>query len=200
MILFFDTALTGRYHYREADDAAVQPHLARLGIAVVNDSGTPILEEVHLIKPKRGWRYEVEAIAAHHIAPAVAEEQGIELGDAMLPFIQAMAEATELVAFNYDHHSRAILRAFIDLGIDQDLPLANEPKAFCAMRLATPYTRLQRMGPGGGYRWPKMVEAYQHFARDDLLQSLDPIDQGRLNLRAVRMIHDGIVEAGQRAL
>jgi hypothetical protein len=194
MILYFDTALTGRYHYRDPDDKADQPHLCRLAMQVVAPSGAALLNICHLIVPGPLWPFESDAVAAHGISPGMADEHGIPLEQAISVFVKALAEATTVVAFNYDHHRRVILRSAADLRIEMPIPEMGSPPAFCAMREATNHVRAPRTGPGGGIRWPRMAEAFSYFNNGSpLSESPDPRTQGHLNVQAIRRIHEGIL-------
>lgn len=191
--LYVDTATTGRYHYREPDDAAIQPHLCRLSAVLVED-GDELLGYCNLIQPQPGWTSEVDAIVAHGIHPSDAAERGVPIGDAIDSFRRMKEAAGLLVAFNYDHHSRVLTRAGFDCGIELMLPLTQQDGVFCAMREATDVVRKPRYAPGGGYAWPKLAEAYAFFAGGDLVLPLDSVDRGLMLARAVRTIHEGILQ------
>ena len=199
MILYVHTDLTGRYQYREADNAAVQPHLARLAW-LLEDDGEIVMEESTLIKPERSWTYEPDAIAAHQIHPSIAQAQGKPLIEAIEKIDPHLRHAETLCAFNWDHHARVLMRSYHDIKGEIELPGLGHPRAFCAMREATDYVRNPRMQPGGGYRWPSMRDAYKHFAGDDLPKLANPIPQGRFLVRATRTIARGIQEAREAML
>ena len=191
MILYVHTDLSGRYHYREADDSAIQPHLARLAWLLEDDDGDVLIERCDLIKPERGWTYDPEAITAHQIHPSMAHATGTKLIDA-LEKIGPQLRTEQLCAFNWDHHARVLLRSFHDIDCDTEIPGLGHPRAFCAMREATDHVRIPRERPGGGHKWPSMRDAYRHFAGEDLPKLANPIPQGRALVRAVRTIRHGI--------
>lgn len=194
MILFVDTALTGRYHYREPDDASIQPHLCRFAALLVDETTSKeALDYSRLIEPRESWTFEVDAVVAHGITRQRAFEEGQPIEKALSHFLLMKAEAALIVAFNWDHHRRVLLRAAHDCGVELDLPNVGQPGVACAMREATDIIRMPSMRPGGGYAWPKMADAYSFFTNGQTLpKSLDPMDHGILMVRAIRTIYDGV--------
>src|SRR5215510_521971 len=101
--LFFDTATTGRWHYREPASAPFQPHLARLAYLIEEDGNVEQTESL-LIEPWREWDYDADMVHSHHITPARAHMDGVPLREAFGLFCKAMHLADRLVAFNLFFH------------------------------------------------------------------------------------------------
>lgn len=196
-VLYIDTALTGRPHYREPDEAAIQPHLARIALLLVSDHDEEIVCYSRIIVPKTSWTYEPDAVAAHGISRPLAADLGVTLEDAMTRFLDLRDKAEVLCAYNWDHHRRCLRRASFDLEMDDlELPRSGDPEAFCAMRRATPIVRVPRRQPGGGWAWPRMPVAYSYFTGGaPPAAAADPVQEGARLVRAVREIHDGILAA-----
>lgn len=196
MILYLHTELTGRYAYREPDDAAVQPHLALLGMLLWDErADEEALEYCRIVAPRPGWTYEPDAVAAHHIHPAIAAEQGQPLERVWKHFRQMQGEARQIVAFNWDHHRRVLLRTAADMGDEITLPKLGDEHALCAMRESRGLVGRPRQAPGGGFAWPKLQEAIEHFTGHRLARGSEPTENAVGIVRALRTIHEGILAA-----
>lgn len=198
MILYIDTATTGGFAYKEANDAAIQPHICRLSALLTEENGDEALSYSRLIEPRAAWTFEPAAIIAHGISRHIALEQGQPLAVAWKHFRLMQDEARLLVAFNWDHHRRVLLRTAIDAkDTTATFPLLRDPGAFCAMREAAPMVGKPRQTPGGGFAWPKMPEAYTAATGEPLPpRHADAAEQGLAMVRAIRRIHEGIQRHG----
>lgn len=200
MILYLDTALSGKYQYRDPDHAPQQPHLTRLALMLWDErAAEPALEYCRLVEPRPGWHSDPEAIAASGVHPAIAAEQGQPLETVWQHFKQMRAEARLLVAFNWDHHRRVLLRTAADLDEAVELPGVGAAGALCAMRQAAPIVRKPRIQPGGGYAWPSLAEATAFFTGARPIRAADARDEGLRVVHAIRQIHDGILQGGPMA-
>jgi hypothetical protein len=65
--LYYDTAITGRFHYKEPNDSRAQPHLCRLAL-LIEDGDEELATHSMLIKPLERWTFDPEAIQRppHH--------------------------------------------------------------------------------------------------------------------------------------
>lgn len=191
--LYFDTALTGRYHYRDSDSAAHQPHLCRLAMLLIGADGEVLDAYSALIKPRRGWTFEIDSMTGHGVHPRMANETGVDICDAVGRFETLRAQADLLAAFNYDHHRRVMLRSGHDCQTEMEMPATNSAAAFCLMRSATDIVRKPSNRPGTEWAWPKFAEAFQFFHHGQPFPVVpDPVERGLAVVRALRTIHQGI--------
>jgi len=191
--LVVDTALTGRYNYRELPDDPCQPHMLRLGwVETDNDQITG--SGCWIVKPRPDWVLEPDAIVAHGIVPDYAEQHGDDLKVVMARFVSLLENADTVVGFNFDHQQKVLQRSAAECGLAWQ-HLFNSHRPYCAMRNATDIVRKERMAPGGGFAWPKFGEAYWFFANEELPSlDMDPKERGIALARAVWAIYQGILE------
>jgi hypothetical protein len=198
--LYVDTATTGRFLYRESNSDHRQPHLCRLALLEeTHGSGERTgTRYVRLIKPLPTWHFDPGAIAGHNITRDDALRRGVSLIEAMQTWKAMLAEADEIVAFNWEFHRRVLAKALIDLGDTMIIPPG--VRQTCAMRAATDIVRKPRMD-GPGYAWPKQAEALRYFGAGAELPPIegDPIERGRALVDSLRVIHQGTLDlAGGR--
>lgn len=202
--IFIDTATTDRWIYAEPHPTDPkrkrpvqhtdprQPHLIRLSYILVDEYGDEQVAWSNLIRPRAGWEMSANAEAANGISLEVARERGIPLADAVALVCRAVEQATMVVMFNAEYHARVLTRACAEAGQEWN-PRA---EVVCAMREATNVIKKPREQPGGGYMWPKHVEAYRHFSGSELPPiTIDPVLRGLSLARSIRVIHDGIIDA-----
>lgn len=200
MILYIDTALTGAFHYKDRDDAESQPHLARFAALLVEEDGSEALAYCRMVEPRAAWIYEPNAIVATGISRQRALEEGQDVETVFGHFEMMRAQARLLVAFNWDHHRRVMIRTAADCKRALTLPLIRDAQAYCAMRNAAAMVGRPREAPGGGFLWPKMPEAFQAATGDPLPpRDDDPIAQGLVQVRAIHAIHAGIQDRAKVA-
>jgi hypothetical protein len=193
--LYLQTDSTGMFRHDLSQFDNRQPHLVRLAWGITED-GKPVKGNggCLLIKPQPGWEYEEGAIAAHGVTRERAMEDGVPLKDAILRFLKALTGVDEIVAFNQDFHRKILRRAAQEADLDLD-KMFDACRWVCAMRSATDIVRIPRMAPGGGWSFPKLGVAYQHFAGRPMRQPDDPVARGIYMVHAVYVIHRGILDA-----
>lgn len=191
--LFLQTDTTGAYLFREPVEDPRQPHLARLAWVEADTNG-PSVAWCRLVRPRAGWAYEPDAVAANGITREEATNIGTDLRVVMGSLVQVLANVDRVVAFNADFHRKVLEHAAFECGLNWEY-LFTEVPVLCAMRESTDIVRKPRMQPGGGYAWPKFREAFEFFSDDDLpgLDD-DPIDRGIALAIGVQTIYDGIEE------
>lgn len=192
--LYIDTAVHGRWLYREGNTDARQPHLVRLAVLHVDD-GVETHAWCRLIRPKPGWLFEVEAVVANGISERLAAVDGIEIEEAVGFLHPLLAGADEVVAYNLDFHRRVLERSYYD--VKREMPPPNWTEV-CAMRECTAVVKKPRTQPGGGYAWPKQAEAFAFFSGGRELPAVntDPLERGLALVRSVRMINEGTMRRG----
>lgn len=188
------TDTTGAWNWRGSIADADQPHMVRLAW-VIDEDGEIVQEWCKLIRPKTHWEFEPDAMIANGISREIAETIGVPLNYVMAGFVADLDTVDRVVAFNADFHTKVLQRSAIEVGLN-GAHLFNEHPVACAMRRATDIVQKPRMQPGGGYSWPKLVEAYAFFGGDDLPSlDMDPIERGIAMARCVHVIDQGILDS-----
>lgn len=155
-ILVFDTETTGKANFSRPPSDPVQPRVVQLG-ALLCDETTEYGKLNILVKPD-GWIIPVEASAIHGITTEKATAEGVSISDVMQQFDDLAKQAEVLVAHNSDFDIFILEGEYFRLGRDgPNLPVK------CTMHAATPICKLPSRR---GYKWPKLIEAYQHAFKE----------------------------------
>lgn len=169
MILFFDTETTGFPHKSKPVDHPDQPHLVQLAAMLTEDDGRPVSQFSFIIDPgvENGVRIPSGAAAVHGIDEERCWRMGLKYSVALAAFEDLYMRADLIVGHNVDFDVEIMGIAFArSYGFRMDAP------RFCTMKSSTdvcciPSTRAATTG-AGGYKWPKLSEAYKHFTGLDL--------------------------------
>lgn len=140
--------------FKAPHDAPQQPHLVQLGALLCEDEGHEVASIDLIVRPE-GWIIPPEVSNIHGITTEMAKKVGVPLGIALSIFDHLMNLADTLVAHNIQF-DRRVMRAAYSRIADTFTP----PEEFCTMTASTPICRIP--GPRG-WKWPKLVEAHQHF-------------------------------------
>jgi hypothetical protein len=192
--LYFDTATTGQWAYREPSDAPGQPRMCRLAYVLAEDSGEELDFYSALVQPEPDWPpFQETATVSTGINLAMCADFGTPLREVIARFNGAMLQASQTCSYNTEFHWRVVRNEYRRMHDGADMPMPAEVTDLCAMRYCTDVVRKPRMKPGGGYQWPNQREAYQHFAGIALPPPTehDPITRGLLMARATRLIAEG---------
>lgn len=174
MILFFDTETTGFPHKHKPLDHPDQPHIVELAAELCQPDGRPVANMSLIIDPgvEKGIHIPSKVAEIHGIDDEKAWRLGVEPKAALGMFLQLLQRADTVVAhnlaFDEDIFMCAVARhlPYSDVRIDGR-------ERFCTMRETTdicrlPPTRSVTTGQGG-YKWPKLSEAYKHFFGEELV-------------------------------
>lgn len=157
MTIFFDTETTGIARFKDAASHPGQPYIVQIAALLYNEEGTEVASLNTLVKPK-GWIIDAAVAKIHGITTSIAERDGIEIDSALQQFASLCELAKTVVAHNI---------VFDELLIAAEVyrrkcpnPLDNLAR-YCTMQNTTKLCKIPARW--GGYKWPKLVEAYQHF-------------------------------------
>lgn len=162
MLLFFDTETTGLWINGLPIGSVEQPKIVQIAAILTEQDGTEIMSCNLTVYQEH---VPEKAAAVHGKTTEFVGKYGINEGTALTVFEEMLNSAETVVAHNGEYDQKVILNAIRLL----DGPHAKNPfegkKAFCTMRATTPLCKLP--GGRGGYKWPKLTEAYNHlFGRD----------------------------------
>lgn len=157
MILFFDTETTGfTSKYKSLTDP-VQPHIVQLGAILTTTEGRVVAEMNFMCKPD-GWVIPDDVAKIHGMDMSITTEYGFIEAEVVAIFLALCDKAETLVAHNYDYDHEVLKIACARFKHDFVL----EKKAsYCTMKTATPICKLP--STRGGFKWPKLQEAYKFF-------------------------------------
>lgn len=188
--MYWDTAITGRFFYKEPLDGRAQPHLCRLAMLIENGRAV-VAEHVMLIKPLLRWTFEPDAVTGHHITPEIAREYGVPLAEAWELFTTELEKADVAVAFNFDHHWQ-VMRAigWHDLGKKLEKP--ERLREMCLQRRAASIVRVPDPSETHPFIRPKFHHCYNHFIDEPPPLILDPAEFGSFMVNTMRTIWHGV--------
>lgn len=185
-MLFFDTETTGMIDRFSDYDSPRQPHIVQLGAILADESGRDIAEPVSVIVKPEGWEVSPEAAEVHGITTEMALARGIPLRLAVQMFDRLLADATLLVAHNFDFDRMVVAAAYHRLRLAY--PFRGKD-TYCTMRSATPVCRLP--GPYG-FKWPTLSEAYRCLIGKDLPDAHDAL----MDVKACKEIYFALRKLG----
>lgn len=177
--LFFDTETTG------FKSATYTPRLVQLAAVLQDTESKRILGELNMMVHTDGFPIPSDVAEIHGITNEVADAYGFELALVDTAFTRMLGVADRLVAHNIQ----------FDLGIVNDnLPNAkmsiNKLDLFCTMIQSTNLVGIAK-SHAGGYKHPKLAEAYRYFFKKDFEGAHDAM----VDVRACRDVYFAIKEA-----
>lgn len=172
MKLFFDTETTGKADFNAPRDAPHQPYIVQLAALLTDDIGKEISSINLIINP--GVCIPVEASLIHGITDAMAIKYGVATRDALLPFLLLQARAEEMIAHNISFDLKLLKIASYRAGLDY-IAATN---TYCTMHNSTKVCQIPNAGRGG-YKWPKLSEAYRYAFGHDFEGAHNAMDDVR---------------------
>lgn len=162
MFVVFDTETTGHALFGRPAAFEGQPKIVSIAALLCDDDGKEVSCMSTLIHPA-GWEIPLVASEIHGITTEEALAKGIKLDIAMEFFAEFVEIADTLVAHNlmFDqlvvNHATSLLNPSVNLFHGKIL--------HCTKNAATNILKIKK--PTGGYKWPKLTEAYRHFFNED---------------------------------
>lgn len=187
--LIFDTETTGKADFKNLDDPTKQPYIVQLAAALY-DGREMVSHMSAIILPVDGDLVPVhisdEVAEIHGITNEIAEKVGIRCRAALSMFNQLAINADRIAAHNTPF-DMAMLRA--------EWSRENAPRRdwesiphICTMRSSTDVCRI----PGNyGFKWPKLIEAHQHFLGEGFDGSHDAMADVQACARVLWALEDG---------
>ena len=152
--LIFDTETTGFPFWKAPANDPRQPHLVQLAVIVAK--GDELLLKWDTIV-KCPIEIPEGAANVHGITTARSQEEGVELEEALKKFTRLLFEVDRVVAHNYNFDSKIMSYAYCRADPVSLMYFTRLPHV-CTMQTATPVLKLAGKR---GYKWPKMMEAYE---------------------------------------
>lgn len=148
--LFFDTETS----------ADKEQRLVQLAAILTDDEGREV-QSVNLIIKPIDFYISKEATAIHGISQEHAFKFGVPLRSVLTIFCELACSAQEIIAHNINFDKKVICDEF-SRGMNRENILTEVFKnTFCTMNILTPICKISHPSRGG-YKWPKLQEAYQY--------------------------------------
>jgi len=157
MYLFFDTSANGVPKDWKApiNNPFNWPRMIHLSWLVYNKDRELTSSRNDVIKPK-GFTITESAEKKHKISQQMAEESGINIKEALIPFAEALKEAKYIICFNQTFNNGVVGAELYRASISHSLEKGN---SYCLMEEATWFCKIEKDGPG--YKWPSLQEIHQ---------------------------------------
>lgn len=197
MILFFDTETTGFPHKSKPLDHPDQPHIVQLAAELCEGDGKTVASFSFIIDPgvAHGVRIPSGAAAIHGIDEERAWRYGIPARYALRSFNELYQRAEVMVGHNVDFDCEMVAMGVARERLPFDADMNGHPR-FCTMKSSTDICKLQSTRSvttgAGGYKWPKLAEAYKHFTGLDMDGAHDAMN----DLRACKAVYFELKKMG----
>lgn len=156
-ICFFDTETTG-FVKKGALVQDGQARCVQLAALLCDKDGKELDRISEIIKPE-GFVIPEQVARIHGITQERALAEGKDRIQVLTRF-QGMFELASLIVahnFDYDRSIMEIEEAYSNGLFDW----SGRPSCYCTMKATTPVCKIP--SARGGYKWPKLMEAYKHF-------------------------------------
>jgi DNA polymerase-3 subunit epsilon len=205
LALIFDTETTGIVKWNAPAVSPEQPNLVQLGALLVDLETRRELQVLDIIIAPDGWTIPVEASNVHGIPQALAEQCGMMLESAVLPFRDLVAAADIVIGHNlkFDKIIMERASAMVDLIFGQPVGNLWTPKNQfgCTMLTSTPIVKKpqksKRPMHSQDFAWPKLKEAHAFFFGEEFDNQHNAMADVRATLKIFYELvdkHDGFTD------
>lgn len=155
MYLVFDTETTGLPASRHAPASNVDnwPRVVQLAWEAFDLRGRKTGALCYVIRPD-GFKIPRDAERVHGISTSMAKRTGVPVVEVLSAFVEALGNASVVVAHNFKFDANVLGAEFHRLGVRDQF---RGKTHVCTMEAATEYCALP--GPYG-FKWPKLPELY----------------------------------------
>lgn len=160
-----------------------QPHIVQLAATLVDEKGE-FASFNTIIKPD-GWEVADGAAAIHGITTETALRHGVPVRVAMAFFSNFCRVADQIVAHNIDFDLKLVGFEFERLEVKN---ITNERPWFCTMHATENICKIP--GKFGKYKWPKLIEAHEHFFGE----GFDGAHDALVDVRACQRVHRHLLD------
>ena len=158
MFLFFDTETTGFPNNKAPIDDPNQPHVVQLAV-MLDGEGKKTFSAINLIINAGCGEVPEGAFKVHGISKAIYEKFGVSYITALAAFHGLVEKADILIGHNIEYDMKMLKIAYARLGKAGKFASEVASKSqFCTMQSTTNIVKIPK---GGGYKWPKLQEAYK---------------------------------------
>jgi DNA polymerase-3 subunit epsilon len=181
---YFDTETTG-FPAKPGTPLPECPFIVQLAAILVDDEQGEVASLNTIIRPD-GWEVGSGAAEVHGISTEKAATFGIPVKVAMAMFSQMARVADQVIAHNIQFDLKLVAYEIQRLQVVN--VVADKPQ-FCTMDATTNLCRLPGKF-GGQYKWPKLIEAHQHFFGE----GFDGAHDALVDVRACARVHKHLIQ------
>lgn len=153
--LIFDTETVGLVHKNLPPSHTAQPDPVQLAAALVDEEGKVVGRFSTLVIPT--VPVQEGAFRVHGISKELCERYGIPRRSALSMFHAMAKQADVFVAHNLEFDQLVLRTMYAREGVD---PVSFK-SGYCTMLNSVEVCRIPHANGRGGYKWPKLIEAYQ---------------------------------------
>ena len=188
MYLIFDTETSGLPNKFLPPNDANQARVVQLAAVMLDSTYKEVASLNCLIRPE-GFNISKEAENIHGISKVKAMQFGVSSVSAIKLFVEFAKGAHKIIAHNIKFD-----KTLLDIEFsNHNITFAwMESKMFCTMLSTTNICKLPKK-VNGGFKWPKLSEAYRHFFNEELVNGHDALT----DVRATARIFKHLVESKQ---
>jgi DNA polymerase III epsilon subunit-like protein len=154
-----DTETNGLPNYKLPADDPAQPRLAELAMVLLDEKFN-VLSKLRLLVKPDGWQMTAEATAINNLTDEILAKDGVPILDAIIQYRNVIESGFVLAAYNAQHDLKVMRGEMRRAGLDD---LFERTPNVCLMRASTGVCKIERMAPGGGFKFPKLSEACKFF-------------------------------------
>ena len=171
MYLFFDTETTGlpRNWKAPITDLDNWPRMIQLAYLLSDNDGNKLAGGDFIIKPA-GFTIPDEAARIHGISTERALREGLDLQVVLKEFQAAVGRAQYLVAHNIDFDEKIIGSELLRQKLFNPITTADK---ICTMKTSAAVVKISNNR--GGYKWPNLMELYQHLFKTNFSEAHDAV-------------------------
>nr|NQU89890.1 DNA polymerase III subunit alpha [Bacteroidota bacterium] len=158
MYLIFDTETTGlpRNGNAPLTDFENWPRLVQIAWQIHDAEGNLLELDNHIVKPD-GFTIPYNAEKVHGISTKMATEQGHDLHEVLVKFLEVLDKCTHVAGHNVEFDVKIVGSELLRNGLNNAL---EKKKVLDTMIESTAWCALPG-GRGGGFKYPSLIELYQ---------------------------------------
>lgn len=171
--LVFDTETTGLPKNMKGliHDSENWPYIIQLGWVFIDlDNKEPVETCSKIIKLKNNKKIPQASTEIHGITNEMMEKHGIDINDAINPFLEKLEKATYLIAHNLDFDWKIMSVEFYRNGYYKDINIRNHNIIqYCTMKYGGDLYRFRSKKTGRIVKkWPKLEELHTLLFNEEL--------------------------------
>lgn len=162
LIMVYDTETSDKWDFKAGWNDPCQPNLVQLGIKVYTPKREVVFEAGINVNttPFESWSgIAPEAQNVHGISEELLKEWGVLPEDAADVFTKWANRCSHFVAHNEEFDNKIMQCFLYRAGFNPDF--CHGGTKYCTMKTSTNICKVP--SPRGGFKWPKLNEAYPYF-------------------------------------
>ncbi len=181
--LVIDTETTGLFDFARPADGDGQPRLASVAMLFCDEQWKLEHEWFSLVRPD-GWEMPAAAEAINGLSTERLRREGVSVAVPLAIYAGAVGHGRTVVAYNVQYDLKIMRGALRRAG---KLDLYGQTPSLCIMEAMTEVCAIP--SPRGGYKWPKLVQAYSHWFDRQHEGAHGALEDARACLRLAQELH-----------